>query len=316
MRNVVSSNALKDKKRDWQRLISEVFVPVDISLGRGEGRDFVGQFCRTTVAGLDIVEMVTDPESASHTKHHVARDTNPCYMFVLSGSGELDISQYDRACRLTAASYTLIDSSAPYDFRHGTRLQTLNLKIPKRLLGMRLVGADRFCAVARPVEPGLGKLATDLLRALLREGPHMDATAAAAVENTVLDLLATLFVSPHGAGAEDGSVRWAIHCRCQAYIKAHLPDPDLTPETLAQAMGISVRYLHKVFEPSGQTFGEYLLGARLDRALNALSRVDAARLSVKQIAFGHGFRNASHFSTCFRRRFGFSPFEARHAALQ
>ncbi|MDB5580106.1 MAG: transcriptional regulator, arac family [Bradyrhizobium sp.] len=316
MQNVVSSNALKDKKRDWQRLVSEVFVPVDISIGRGEGHDFVGQFCRTTVANLDIVEMVTDPESATRTRQHVARDANPCFMFVLSGSGDLDISQYDRECRLRAESFTLIDSSAPYDFRHGARLHTLNVKIPKRLLGMRLVGADRFCAVARPVEPGLGKIATGLLRALLSEGPYLDATAAAAIENNVLDLLATLFVSHHSASAADGSVRWAIHGRCQAYIKAHLPDPGLAPETLAQAMGISVRYLHKVFEQSGQTFGEYLLGARLDRALSALSRPDAARLSIKQIAFGHGFRNPSHFSTCFRRRFGFSPLEARLSALQ
>ena len=51
----------------------------------------------------------------------------------------------------------------------------------------------------------------------------------------------------------DSAVRAAHLCRIEAYARRHLADCDLGPERVAQACGISVRYLHALYRDVGQT---------------------------------------------------------------
>ena len=57
-------------------------------------------------------------------------------------------------------------------------------------------------------------------------------------------------VAPQGAG-DDLADRVLAHCL------AHLSDPGLTVESVARAFGVSVRYLHKVFAPTGSTLSAW-----------------------------------------------------------
>jgi hypothetical protein len=47
--------------------------------------------------------------------------------------------------------------------------------------------------------------------------------------------------------------RRALLLQAQAFIEAHLGDPELTPGRVAAAQYISVRYLHKLFEAEQTT---------------------------------------------------------------
>jgi AraC-like DNA-binding protein len=65
------------------------------------------------------------------------------------------------------------------------------------------------------------------------------------------------------------------------------------------------------FEKLEQTFGRWLLDARLDASSNALRNPQQHACSISEIAYNSGFNDLSHFNKSFRTRFGASPSEWR-----
>ena len=76
--------------------------------------------------------------------------------------------------------------------------------------------------------------------------------------------------------------------------------PNLTPARVAQAEGISERYLQKLFEGVGDNFTRYVRERRLQRAWADLSNPTEAHRSISEIAYRYGFGDSAHFSRTFR----------------
>jgi AraC-like DNA-binding protein len=94
------------------------------------------------------------------------------------------------------------------------------------------------------------------------------------------------------------------------FCRRNLHDPALSPDFVAAQFGISTRTLHLRFEKLEQTFGRWLLDARLDASSNALRNPQQYTCSISEIAYSCGFNDLSHFNKSFRTRFGVSPSEA------
>ena len=99
--------------------------------------------------------------------------------------------------------------------------------------------------------------------------------------------------------------------RILEYLNANLQDPDLTPNAIAAAHGISTRYLSKLFECQGVSVTRYILDRRLDRCRTELEDACSAHKQITEIAFYWGFSSASHFSRTFKERYGMTPTQAR-----
>jgi AraC-like DNA-binding protein len=95
------------------------------------------------------------------------------------------------------------------------------------------------------------------------------------------------------------------------FCRRNLHDPTLSPDFVAAQFGISTRTLHLRFEKQQQTFGRWLLDARLDASCNALRNPRQQTRSISEIAYSCGFNDLSHFNRSFRARFGVSPSEWR-----
>jgi AraC-like DNA-binding protein len=100
-----------------------------------------------------------------------------------------------------------------------------------------------------------------------------------------------------------------------AFIDGRSSDPNLTPARAAASLGISVRYLERLLEASGKSFGRRLLERRLEAARRLLCDPSAKALRITDIALQTGFSDLSHFSRRFRERFGASPAALRKAKL-
>jgi AraC family transcriptional regulator, positive regulator of tynA and feaB len=85
----------------------------------------------------------------------------------------------------------------------------------------------------------------------------------------------------------------------------------ITPLKVAAHFGISTRYLHKLLEEHGETFGQIILGKRLERCASELRQ--GTCLTISEAAFRWGFNDMSYFSRAFRRRFGVTPREYRQS---
>lgn len=79
-----------------------------------------------------------------------------------------------------------------------------------------------------------------------------------------------------------------------------------TAETLAQALNISVRTLHRQLKEEGTSLQALKDQVRRDRAIHLLTR---SKRSVKQIAMEVSFRNEKSFTRAFRQWTGESPTE-------
>jgi AraC-like DNA-binding protein len=89
-------------------------------------------------------------------------------------------------------------------------------------------------------------------------------------------------------------------------IRRRAAEAGLDPAGVAASLGMSVRYLHRLLEPTGRTFAEHLLERRLDNAAALLRNPDCTS-QIGAIAAHAGFADISHFNRSFRRTFGDTP---------
>ena len=144
------------------------------------------------------------------------------------------------------------------------------------------------------------------------------------VSTVLLDVLVTLAdpmpdgaVSMQDATIQDAAThdmrRGALVRRIRAFIDSHLGDPELTPAAVAAAHHISLRYLHKLFEPERHGVAGLIRQQRLERCRHDL--LDPAQVDrpVAGIAARWGFSSAAHFSRVFREAYGLPPAAFRRA---
>ena len=97
----------------------------------------------------------------------------------------------------------------------------------------------------------------------------------------------------------------------RAFIENNLAWTELNPANAARALGISVRQLHLLFEPTGTTFSRHLLARRLERVRLALA--DGPRRKVLDVAFSCGIESSTVFYRAFRDAYGMNPTDYRRS---
>jgi AraC-like DNA-binding protein len=98
------------------------------------------------------------------------------------------------------------------------------------------------------------------------------------------------------------------------YIRAHLSDPGLTAERIADALFISRRRLYQLFDDGDGVSGR-IRTLRIDRAKELLGDPAHAAKGIGEISRHCGFANAAHFSRTFRKLAGETPREFRDRLL-
>jgi AraC-like DNA-binding protein len=97
-----------------------------------------------------------------------------------------------------------------------------------------------------------------------------------------------------------------------AFCRRELHDPELTPQRVADRLGISVRTLHLRFKQIGQSFTSWLRDERVRACSVALRDQNQRGLKISEIAYRWGFNDLSHFNKSFRARFNLTPTEWRN----
>lgn len=90
-------------------------------------------------------------------------------------------------------------------------------------------------------------------------------------------------------------------------ILQNLAQVRLSPKLMAKRHGVTERYIHMLFEETGETFGAFVAAARLDRARDLLRDPANEAIKIGDIAQRVGFGEITTFNRAFRRRFGDTP---------
>jgi AraC-like DNA-binding protein len=97
------------------------------------------------------------------------------------------------------------------------------------------------------------------------------------------------------------------------YIRGHLQDEALGPESIASAHAMSVRALHALFEDSDESICGLIRRERLARCREDLELRNGG--SVTEIAFRWGFHDAAHFARVFKAHYQLTPSDMRREAI-
>lgn len=195
----------------------------------------------------------------------------------------------------------LIDSREPFDLTLTGGADLLWYRLPVEWLERHL--PDPQVVVGVPLgdrQPWAGVL-RDVLDAI-----HENAGAASPF------LLSENLGSALALTAETIEVRSTRHVR-KTFISLQRTLANLaftcnvTAGEIAQAHGISLRYLHAIYSANGTSCGRELFRLRLERARRILLDPAEHGRSIDDIAWQCGFSDASHFRRRFRTFFGVPP---------
>ena len=93
-----------------------------------------------------------------------------------------------------------------------------------------------------------------------------------------------------------------------ARMEANLEEP-ISPAKLATDAGMSTRQLERLFRRYlNRSPKRYYMETRLSRARNLLMQT---QMSMIEVALASGFSSPSHFSKCYRARYGSTPYRER-----
>ncbi|WP_433563079.1 helix-turn-helix transcriptional regulator [Nocardia sp. CA-151230] len=128
-----------------------------------------------------------------------------------------------------------------------------------------------------------------------------------------IELIRAVLISAAEHGPCDGTAVPARLLMRQIldFTRRRATDPDLHMPTIAAAHHISVRRLYRLCAESGISLEQCLIAARLDHARRLLVAPVAQQRSIAAIAHASGFRDPTHFTRRFRRRYGLTPSQWR-----
>ncbi|MCX5268720.1 AraC family transcriptional regulator [Streptomyces sp. NBC_00199] len=161
---------------------------------------------------------------------------------------------------------------------------------------------------------GLAECVSLFLSALARTSRSRASALGSRLALNTADLVALLLSDVQGTdGAGDpADPAHDLLRRVQTHIQENLADSSMSPDSIARAHHISVRYLHKLFRTSGTTVGAWIRQHRLAACRLELRR---QRRSVAVVAQSWGFTSPSHFSRVFRQTYGLSPKQWQNSVL-
>lgn len=229
-------------------------------------------------------------------------------------TGTARLVQSDRETTLRPGDFALCDNGLPFRYGFPSLYDELVIQIPRKSLLAREPRADRLTAVPVRGDAGVGALVSLFLARAADLELWASSSVAADVAVHLVDLVVTALSAELGP-PERRLARSRYLAEARAHLRDHLGDADLTPERVAQAVGISPRYLHALFHDEGTTVTRYLTTARLEQAKILLGSARYAGLTVTEIAMSVGFRDLSHFSTSFKAASGLAPRAYRRARL-
>jgi len=267
--------------------------------------------------GLAVVSGETAGISAGRSRSLLA-DGDDDLVFTTNRSGFSLVSQVGRECRLDTGSAALLASAEPGVQVFPGSVTHLTLRIPRRRLAS-LVGTPED-ALIRPIPASSEplRLLIDYVEMALQGHQLASPELKQAFATHVYDLVALAIGTTRDAmeTTQGRGLRAARLNAAKGEILRCLDDRDFAVIEVAGRLGVTPRYVQRLFESEGTTFSEYVTKQRLARAHRMLSNPRLLDLTVTAIAFDVGFGNLSHFNRLFRRNYGATPSEVRAHALQ
>ncbi len=240
----------------------------------------------------------------------IAASDRSCFYLNLKLAGRCRIRQDGREISLSSGQVGIFDSDRQFALLHdrGPQLRVASFWVPAEVLRERLPASFDVTASRVSDDPFVGHLIVETAHTLSDGALRMTEQEGVRLFRALIELVAVSLSRRSRAGAAASeSLADATTLALKRAIHRRLREPGLAVADVAEAVGISERYVHKLLARSGSSFTDYVIDNRLDGIARDLGDPAMAGRAIGAIAFDWGFSDLSHFTRRFKQRFGCRP---------
>jgi AraC-like DNA-binding protein len=300
-----------DRFSYWRDAISDGLIGFSVERNKDEDRPFNGEVLGLRSGSIAYVSSRADGCPVFRRPGDIARRSWGDHFTLYRERGAGAWFGWDRGEIITRPGDLVIgETTLPFAASARTTYDYDLLLLPRKLLDPHMPVSRRPHTLVLPASGAVTGIAKAYMDAFAGRIEALDDREVGFVADNFCRLLAVACGA--GAGEQHEPIRLAQLEEAKRYITLHLADPTLTPERAAAALKISVRQLHRLFEPSGTSFAQHVMRLRLEECRAALTNPVGSR-SVTDIALAWGFSSLPTFYRAFRRAFSVAPGELRSA---
>jgi AraC-like DNA-binding protein len=308
----------RDREQFWFEVVAEHVMKVTPAR-RPDPDTFRAQFDAQVAGQFTLFDFHFSDSIGGRTAADVRRDKTPTFHLRRVAHQQIFKAAPTRErceeLRLVPGDFYVSRSEWPFEASMDGETAVSGLIIPHSVLSPLLAGGRLIRPVAVRGGSPLGSLLGATFEAAVTQLPLLSPDLGDAVLQNLCGLVALACgASDEGRWSGQDSLRAARLDGAKRHIEQHLAEPGLTPASTAAALGISVRHLHLLFEPTGTSFAQHVARRRLLQCRTALASPTGIGRSVADIAFGWGFNSLATFYRAFQHEFGMPPAALRAVA--
>ena len=293
----------------WQDAVSRTYFPLDIQF-RNQ-KEFDGRLDFWSLGQVSISRNHCDGLLYRRQERHLLSEREESYLITVPDIAEIRFLQDNQDVTCKPGQFLIERSHLPYEFSHSERAALWVMKVPSALMRSRIARPERLATLQFDASRSVGALFVDMLRMTAPRLDEMDEAARHLMGAHLVDLLAMAVEADQRVlSGQSSSVRNAHLHRAEHFIRSHLRETDLSPQSVAEGCGISLRYLHQLFEAEGTSVCAHIRTQRL-LMCDTFLRDPAERRAISEIAYEWGFGDQAQFSRHYRAQFGCTPSEMR-----
>lgn len=289
--------------------MSDVYYSLEIKRSDVDG--LRGRIRQCDIGPVSITTFDSDEQRVFRTRSRIARDPDDSYVLVMPVRKNLYFSQNGRSGFVKPGGHVLVSTSEFYELSCPDGFINWTVKIPGEELRKRNPCVNDYTGCRFPINVQMSHFARQQVRALAVAFGNAKPRHATELARNLIDTIALLIDSEVEGSMRDTHTQHRIRGRIMSYIRTNIGEFDLSPKMIAEANGISVSYLYKLFGKTDMTVGDYIIAQRLQASYETLSTTGSREATVSEVAYSFGFRNMSHFSRVFRQRYNVSPSAVR-----
>lgn len=255
---------------------------------------------------VDARQMLSQGPRAWHivgqglqVSNHDARGAQAPFKLLLQVHGKTSLTLSRQRLSVQAGEFTLIDGQAAVEVQSDGPHEQWLVTLPRGGVLARHRGIERQVGRLFADSPE-AVMVSSFVKTLGAQTEHLNDTARAWSITALIGLLGGL---NQGGTSPTGEAESSLLARARAWVDLELAEVDAP--ALAHHLRVSRRHLDKVFEGQGLSASRYIWQRRLTHAAAEL-RAQPDK-PVVEIAYGVGFKDASHFTRAFVQQHGVTP---------
>ena len=298
---------------EWRHRIEEI-AGMDAEVVAPVESTFRSSIRQRNVGPLTILQFDVEPYQV-HLAEKLGSAPRERLVLWLSLDGAGWVEQGGVTAKLDPSILCVYGANRPRTFAFTEPSRGIALLLPLDAVRQALQGWELALPLSIDCTRGAGAVLADVVRSVARHTDDLGDDTGSSLSHVLIGLLASVVSAlPDSLRMMPSRLELFHKARIKRFVREHLRDPALDVDMVSRGVGLSTRYIHKLFSSEPEPLMKWVWAERIQGACKEIEKTALRRKAISQIGFSWGFSGPAHFSRSFRNRYGVSPLEYRSRA--